>query len=112
VSAIIKVHISTCPECGTNEWLMEVPDDVAKETHAKRVEDTPGDAYRRGVLLGWLVTGGGVLSRLLIWRYLWRAEKPPPAPSETTIVCANCGHEMNLAQTGASPRPVQNWPLT
>ena len=31
VSAIIKVHISACPECGTNEWLMEVPDEIARK---------------------------------------------------------------------------------
>jgi hypothetical protein len=87
---------------------MDVPEDVAKKTHAKRVEDTPGEAYRRGTVLGWLV-GGGFLARFLLWRFLWRAEKPRAEPSEATIVCAECGHEMSLGES--EDGAPHNWSL-
>jgi len=52
MSAIIKVHISACPQCGTNEWLMEVPDEIARKPGVQRGEQTPSQALRRGMWIG------------------------------------------------------------
>lgn len=41
VSAIIKVHIWACPECGNDEWWMKVPDEVARKRGVQRREQTP-----------------------------------------------------------------------
>jgi hypothetical protein len=60
----------------------------------------------------------GLASRGWWLFYLWSVMRKPfqshdslPA-SDASVTCANCGHEMNLAQTEGGPRPVQNWPLT
>jgi hypothetical protein len=45
MSAIIKVHISACPQCGTNEWLMEVPDEIARKPGVQRGEQTPSRLF-------------------------------------------------------------------
>lgn len=47
---------------------------------------------------------------LVLRRPFWSRDDPPS--SDTSVTCANCGHEMNLAQTEVDPRPAQNWPLT
>lgn len=117
VSAIIKVHISTCPECGTNEWPMAVPDEVARKTRARSAEPTGGDAFRRGLVQGTLAAGGwlgGRFTRIMRWRTLTESElSESPVPSQAdAIVCANCGHAMSMAQ-GDDTRPHgKNQPLT
>ena len=101
MDALVEVKVSPCPNCGENRWLMKLPEDVAREKHAKLVEDAPAQAFRRGSLWGWLL-GGGVLSRLVALRvindFFDRKDRSVPQPSETTLVCANCGREMGLDQ--------------
>ena len=109
MSAIIKVHISACPECGTNEWLMEVPDEIARKPGVQRGEQTPSQAFRRGM---WI---GVALSRWAPWfalmrRPFWSRDDPPT--SDTSVTCANCGHEMNFTQAEDGPRSMSNGPLT
>jgi len=70
MGALIEAHISPCPQCGQDRWLMDIPEDIARKKHAKRAELTAGQAFRRGAVIGAVVTLGGVLGRILFWHAL------------------------------------------
>jgi ssDNA-binding Zn-finger/Zn-ribbon topoisomerase 1 len=110
MDALVEVRISPCPECGQNRWLMEVPEEVAREKHAKRAEDTPHKAYRRGLAIGAILSMGGVLGRIAFWRTLTQPEGPGDqgSPAEGDVLCANCGHQMSMTQGESRHR---DWPI-
>ena len=109
MSPVVEVRVSPCPNCGQNRWLMEVSDDVAKKTHAKPAEPTAGQVFHRGAGTGFVATVGGFLDRFLFWKWLTEpgaVERRSPTTTDA-IVCANCGHQMSLGQSGE-----HDWHLT
>lgn len=105
---VIKAHISPCPECGENDWWMEV--DTGKEVSEE-------EALRRAVTRRIFDEAREIRRDRGLFGYFRRRLEPTPVDYEDPsspehIRCANCGHEMSLGQGGNAANPKHGWPIT
>lgn len=105
---VIKARISSCPECGEDEWWMEVDTgrELTEEQRLRRdaarhmFDEARSIQRNRGLF--------GLFRRRLAPESI--AYEDPSSPDH--IRCANCGHEMSLGQSGDQQNKQHDWPIS